>query len=104
APLIPILAHISLAPASLSRPTWLPLGKQSLGPENPFGYLDWAINVLAVARACGRLAFGFQHMPDFGMNELATSALPAVARSTTTCRSSARLMACLPFTASQRGA
>src|ERR1700704_2282950 len=101
--LMPILSHISLARIALSRPTWLPLGNHSLGPEKPLGYLDWAISALACSRLYGSLASAFQHMPDLGMNELATSALPAVARSTKTWRSSARLIACLTFTSSNGG-
>src|ERR1700694_1935244 len=99
----PILSHMSLARTALSRPTWFPLGNHSLGPENPFGYLDWAISALAWARSYGSLELAFQQAPDFGMNELATSAFPAVARSTNTCRSSARLIACLTFRSSNGG-
>src|ERR1700676_1228180 len=85
--LMPILSHISLARTALSRPTWAPLVSWSLAPEKPFGYLDWAISALAWARSYGSLELAFQHRPDFGMNELATTACPAVARSTKTCRS-----------------
>src|ERR1700680_378508 len=80
--LMPILSHISLASTALSRPTWAPLVNWSLAPEKPFGYLDWEISAFACSRSYGSLAFAFQHRPDFGMNELAISALPAVARST----------------------
>src|SRR6266568_6200747 len=101
--LMPILSHISLASTALSRPTWAPLVSWSLAPEKPFGYLDWAISVLACSTSYGSFELAFQHRPDFGMNELATSALPAVARSTKTWRSRARLMACLTLTSSNGG-
>src|SRR5436305_14324400 len=82
--LMPILSHMSLARTALSRPICPPLVSCSLAPEKPCGYFDCAISDLACSRSYGSFELAFQHAPDLGMNELATSALPAVVRSTKT--------------------